>query len=257
MVMGAQKVLGFTGKNLDGFHGPMTNKVLKQYQSDEGLEVTGIFDKKTLRYMKVDLCYRVFNLVAQFEGALSKANAWGYKSIVPGDGAGWNYGILQHNRLGSMQLLKRQFGNIDGAWFRTPAGSRGQFWYFMKYIFNPSVENANLMGDESERTICMLCDARTQGGGFFPSKKPKSFADWKLDPEWVDIANRLYSEHSVKSAFLSMVLRHSCPGKMFAELYPRSGNPKYLADQLSRRRTVIYGHGVVHGSVIKMEDFLL
>jgi hypothetical protein len=253
MVMGIQGVLGL---EKDGFFGKLTDAAVRGYQGDNNLKTDGQVGQKTLSVMYNDgmsLTYRIFELIAFTEmGAVR--NAWGATSTVPGDGAGKNYGVLQVNfGYGSAQQMRDKYlpantGKSFEELMGSPVGAKAQYQYFMDKIFSRATSFATKIGDSRPRTIAMLCDAITQGGGTYPSRKPRSYRDWVLEDDYLERVKEFYEKYPVKQAFIKSIINYSSPGRMFAELYPRSGVLRFLDDQLSRRRTIFNGYGRIHGS---------
>lgn len=256
LVMGIQEVLGL---EVDGFFGPITDKAVREWQESEGLEVDGEFGLMSMAKMKdkIDYRYRILQVIAEFEGACTVKNGWAYTSVVPNDGAGTNYGVMQMNRYGSLQDVKKNYGCTGPAWFGTVAGAQGQFKYFCDRILEPSIAIAKMIGDESHRCLLVLCDARVQGGGFYPSRpRPiTNWKDWKLTEEDRKAVEKNFKDLPPKEAYVKSIKDYCCPARMFAELYPRYGNPTFLGDQLSRRRTAVCGKGEVHDDYYEMEDY--
>lgn len=257
MVMGIQ---GVVGAEKDGFFGPNTESFIRVYQGNRGLDVDGIVGENTLAVMYKDglsVTYRILEMIAYFEGAGWKANAWACTSEI-GDGAGKNYGVMQMNKFGSMQYVIKHYmpeGENFADWIGTPDGAKAQYKYFLDQVLSRATSFALKIGDTNTRTIAMLCDGIVQGGGTYPSRPPRSYSDWELGDDEEERVKVLYEDYDVREAFLKSVRGHERPGRMFAELYPRSGNPKYLDDQLSRRRTAYLGAGRVHGTYYTLVKF--
>jgi len=257
MVMGIQEVIR---ASIDGFFGSITEQKVKDYQADNGFEQTGEVDQDLLDHMFKDgmqVTYRVLEVIACFEIGF-KRQAWGATSVVPGDGAGTNYGVMQVNKYGSMQLMKKYYmpaGEDFTDWIGSINGAKAQYRYFLDRIWSGATAFAYKVGDTSPRAVALFCDAIVQGGHTMPSKAPKTWRDWQLDGNYLELVKHNYEEDTVRRAFIKSVMSYSPPGRAFAEIHPRSGNLKFLDDQLSRRRTVITGQGIVHGDRYDMDLF--
>lgn len=256
MTMGIQQVVG---AEIDGFFGSKTEGLVKQFQKSVGLKETGICDLPTLEkmYPDMDVKYRIFEVTCCFEVGTPDycKSAWGKKTKID-DGAGWNYGPMQHNKFGSLQFMKKKYGfDSPDDWYGTPAGAVGQLWYFENKILNYASEFASKIGDPSDLTILLISDAITQGGGAYPTKPPVLWDDWIYPKELIPQIQELYRKYQVRTAFDSALRLVESSGEMYAELHPRSGNKKFLSDQLARRRCAFRGKGKVHGTEYNLCDF--
>lgn len=249
LVMGIQEVIRVS---IDGDFGPITEQAVKDYQYGLGMEETGEVDQKLLDHMYkqgMQLTYRVLELIACFEVGFTR-DAWSATSIVPGDGAGRNYGVMQVNKYGSMQIMKSRYmpkGEDFESWIGSGSGAKAQYRYFLEVIWSRATAFAYKVGDTTPRAIALFCDAIVQGGNTLPSKAPKTWKDWQLDGNYLELVKKCYEEDKVKSAFVKAIRAYERPSVAFAEIHPRSGNLRFLDDQLSRRRTVASGSGIVHG----------
>ena len=217
---------------LDGLYGPKTEAALSRV---------------TIDLSQVELEFRAMEIIGLFEVGNVK-NPWYAKTVVKSEG--WkNYGIVQHNKLGSLKLLKNfaQFTDPE-EFFKTPECIPAQVQYFHCYVVKKVIE----FGFSSELDFLCKADALVQGGTLYPSRAPRSWEDWRLSEELLDATQGLYKAFSVKEAFSRACQLHPL---MFAELHPRSGHPLYLGDQLARRRCCATGVGVVHGSRYVLSDW--
>jgi len=256
MVMGIQEVIT---ADIDGFFGDKTTQGVKDFQKSRGMKVTGVVDNSTLLEMYPDMSdkYKILEVVACFEVGIPAEckNAWG-KTTTIDDNAGKNYGVLQHNRFGTLQTMRKKFGFEDpGTWYGTPEGARGQLWYFETKILSTATDFAHQIGDPSSLTIFMLCDAITQGGGIYPTKPPVLWDDWIFSKEMIARVQGEYRRYQVQQAFRSAISLFDSQAEAYAEIHPRSGVKKFLKDQLSRRRTAFRGKGKVHGTIYDLSDF--
>ncbi len=256
MVMGIQQVVG---TDIDGFFGGKTESAVSVWQKSKGLKETGIADNASLQlmYPDMDLKYKILEVIACFEVGTPDCckNAWGRTTTID-DGAGANWGVMQHNRHGSLQLMKKKFGFADPAeWYGTPEGAVGQLWYFETRVLPAATDFAYRMADPSGCTIFMLCDAIVQGGGVYPTKPPVLWDDWIFPKEMITKVQEMYRKYQVRQAFDSSISLFDSQAEAYAEIHPRSGVKKFLKDQLSRRRTAFRGNGTVHGTVYNLSDF--
>jgi hypothetical protein len=257
MTAGIQEVVR---SGIDGYFGDKTVEKVKEYQYDNGFEETGEVNQELLNHMfdnDFQLVYCVAELIAFFEVGATR-NAWTATSVVPGDGAGKNWGVVQHNRFGSLQLLKRQYmpaGADFEEWFYTTDCAKAQMKYFLEQIWARSTAFAYKVGDISPKAVALFSDAIVQGGHTLPSKAPKTWKDWQLDHNYLEFVKACYEQNPAKKAFVKAIMAHDDVARAFAELHPRSGNLRWLDDQLSRRRTVAIGEGWVHGSKYVLSDY--
>lgn len=260
ITIGLQQLL-FLG--VDGFWGEKTTDALKKYQIQRGAtgpNIDGVIGPDTMVWLVEDglsLAARILELIAYFEGAGQDKNAWANTSEID-DGAGKNYGVMQINKFGSMQTVVKRYmpaGEDFSSWIGTSGGAIAQMKYFLEMIWSKAWDMAAKLGDGNVRTVAVICDAIVQGGDCWPSSAPKSWDDWQLDPAYIPQIQSLYNKYSVKEAFWRSLRLSNEPGVMFAELHPRSGTLRWQSDQLSRRRTIVQGSGVVHGDKYNLTDF--
>ena len=93
------------GVSVDYWFGTQTEEAVKAYQRKHSLTVDGKVGPATLNCMfdsveKYDPIDQIAEVVATFEGG-SVRDAFGYTSTID-DGAGTNYGFMQHNKYGSL-----------------------------------------------------------------------------------------------------------------------------------------------------------
>lgn len=256
LTMGIQKVVG---TDSDGFFGPKTEEAVKRFQKNNNLKESGIVADETLSAMLplIEEKYKILEVICCFEvgGPDYCKSAWGKKTKID-DGAGWNYGPMQHNKFGSLQLMKKKFGfeNPD-VWYGTPAGALGQMWFFEEEILKDAKDFAEKIWSPTPRTRLLLSDAHVQGGGVYPTKPPRLWDDWPFSKDLIPKIQEIYRKYQIKQAFVSCLSLVDSGGEMYAELHPRSGVKKFLKDQLSRRRTAYHGTGVVHGEKYDLSEF--
>ena len=231
LIYGLQKLYGINP--VDGLYGPLTEAALEMVE---------------VNLSEVELEFRTLEIIGLFEVG-DCHNPWYRKTVVKSEG--WeNFGVMQLNKLGSIERLKRFTPfNDPEEFFNSPACIPAQIEYFHCVVIPRVLE----FGFNGELDFLTKCDAFIQGGTLWPSRAPRSYQDWKLGPEYLAEVQGLYRAcSSVKEAFSRAC---ALSPTMFAELHPRSGNPLYLGDQLSRRRTCATGNGVVHGSRYDLSDW--
>jgi hypothetical protein len=251
----------------DGFYGEETEENVQIYQQTRGLkpeDCDGVVGKQTLDLMVAEEMkpeFRILELISCFEVGMETHNAWAATSTIK-DNMGKNWGVMQVNGPGkegsSYETMKNRYmprGEDFDDWIGSPNGAKAQGQYFLDLIYPKAVAFAEKIGDSSLRTVAMLCDAIVQGGSTYMRQPPLSYAYWRLGDEALDKVVYNFNSMKVKDALVKKVTDYSEPGKMFAELHPRSGNPDFLKDQLSRRRAVIDGVGNIHGTKYFMEEF--
>lgn len=225
---------------IDGDFGMGTNTIVRAYQKAKGLYVEGVvgggtwavlLNEATKKGWKPDLMLCVMEVVAWYEVG-SHRNAYGMAEDDIGDGAGANYGLVQHNNYGSMRTLLNMSGRQDllkqynstdkskvnpaiKSWMGSPDGIAAQNKYFEQIIFNPSFKYVPDLGPLAEwaddatmkpyfdRLIMMLADSRVQNGGMFSSRRPfwKTLEEeYKGTPRYRELFygkrwNKLLGEH--------------------------------------------------------------
>jgi peptidoglycan hydrolase-like protein with peptidoglycan-binding domain len=294
MSMGIQLLVG---ADPDGFFGDLTETSVKEWQKTMGLEETGVVDRSVLEIMIADglsLELRILELISCFETGTTGHNAWASVSVVPGDGMGTNWGVMQVNNLaaGSAYTMKKKYmpaGENFQDWIGSPSGAKGQAQYFLDIIYPIALRFAAQQGDQSDRTLALLCDNVTQNGSplpYFPIRSESMVKDWKQDEIYLEWRKTIYKNYTgimdnrseynttehptspereaafvrkMRAAFLTCLDDADSLGiprmEAYTELNPRSGKPLFLGDQLSRRRTVYHGSGRVHGDKYFMEEF--
>lgn len=255
LVFGIQNIVGVTA---DGFFGQKTELAVKQWQSKNGLQETGVVSQKELELMlpNIELKYKILEVIACFEVGLPQytLNAWGRVTEID-DGAGKNYGVMQHNKFGSLQIMQQKYKFSDPEkFYGSVAGAAAQMWYFEEHILSKAKEFCQKYGLKTDRELLMVCDSIVQGGSALPTRSPRSWEDWRLSPNLMKEIQILYTKYPIKRAF-EEAMKLGNPGEIYAELKSRSGVPRWLSDQLSRRRTCYYGKGKVHGTNYDLESF--
>lgn len=206
MFQEAMNTIGWS-LDVDGWFGTKTGEAIKKWQADHGLEADGLVGLNTWTMIlneakdyKPSLILRVMEYVAWCEVS-STRDVYGMAENDIGDGAGANYGLVQHNNYGSMRTLLTYAGRKDllaqyngtdkskvnyaiKSWMGSPEGIEAQNKYFKRVIFDPALAYIPELGplaawpnDPSmlgwyERLVCLLCDSRVQNGSIWSSRKP-------------------------------------------------------------------------------------
>ncbi len=213
-------------KPVDGLNGPKTRAAIQEIG--------------TLDITKIKLEYRLMEIIGCFEMGPYHKNLW-YATSTIDDGAGKNYGFMQMNKFGSLQIMKKLYAYTDAdSFFSSKACIEPQIEYFKRYILDRVVK----FGFINDNDLLTKCDSLVQNGVMTPSRAPRSYEDWRLGDELLKQVKAEYAKNNFKTAFLNCLPMHE---HMYAELMPRSGVPKFISDMLSRRRCTDYGHGKVHG----------
>ncbi len=169
-----QQAMTVIGKELDddGKFGPKTTKMIKLWQEEHDLEDDGLVGLNTWTMIlnetitaggyKPSLLLRVMEYISWCEVS-STRDVYGMAEADIGDGAGANYGAVQHNSYGSMASLLRQAGrtgllakynstdksvvnqDIRG-WMKSADGVREQNKYFKRVIFDPALKYIPQLG---------------------------------------------------------------------------------------------------------------
>lgn len=147
----------------DGIFGNKTDGIIRELQRSFYLEIDGVVGKSTWtaileeaykKGFKPALKRRVQSLVCLYE--TSRNNAYGFAENDIGDGAGANYGVVQHNAMGSMVTLLKMAGRNDllniynnsdkskvnseiHDWFNTFDGIKAQDKYFDRIIWQKAM----------------------------------------------------------------------------------------------------------------------
>lgn len=130
------------------------------------------------------------SIIALFENSSTK-DGYGFAENDIGDGAGANYGILQHNKLGSMVTLLKMAGeyklltvynstnkNIVNKdikyWMNSPNGRYYQNKYFQEKIIQPAAAELGRICtvEPTPLSLGLFCDSMTQNGTQFSNRKP-------------------------------------------------------------------------------------
>lgn len=211
LLQGALVQCGYDPKGVDGDFGSGCDAAVKLFQTEKGLLSDGIVGKGTwtalLRQARLagfepDLHRRVQSLVAWFE-VDGFQNAYGQAEPDIGDHAGANYGVLQHNSLGSLVTVLKMGGRKDLAdsyqamkdksgvypavqeWMGSSKGRAAQNRYFDEKVWKRAEDqlatipefrkwqNDALLHRYWERAMVLAVDTVTQNGGLWSgSRKP-------------------------------------------------------------------------------------
>jgi hypothetical protein len=139
---------------------------------------------------KLDPYKWIHQLIGLFENSMTK-DGYGFAENDIGDMAGWNGGILQHNRLGSMETLLILAGRKDllkvynnsnkyvinytiKDWLGSKEGIDTQNKYFEKYIIKKAKKELSMISglELSVRSLGMYCDSSVQNGTMYSYRKP-------------------------------------------------------------------------------------
>jgi len=209
------KTIGYE-LNSDGAVGTTTEFIFKAEQSKLGFSKPdgdwggGTWTKFLEKYSDVEFNIDPIRLVHEMIAypETSSRNAYGFGENDIGDGAGANYGVLQHNRLGSMKILLKMAGKNHlytiycntnqykpdptiKEWFNSPDGRYWQNEYFKQIIWDRSVNQINLINLKftdpllNLRLLGLYCDTQTQNGTMYssnigPIAKPDSSINSEL-----------------------------------------------------------------------------
>jgi hypothetical protein len=280
LTMFAQEVLEL---NSDGFFGGITEQAVFAFQEENKTDnpeskPDGIIGNFTLQKMidtgKGNPLLRIMELISLMEVDTCN-NAWKATSVVEGDGGGTNYGPLQLNRgHGSVQTYCKNYlpaGQVFEEFYCTSAGAKKMFQYMLDFLVNPARHFLQDFNEPEESvTIGLVIDGATQGGAPYPSHPVRTESmskNWKegvIFEEWRNYILSVYSgiayseSSKVKVAFTQSMNKAKELGidfkTAYAELHPRSGDPQWLADQLSRRRMWSTGSSVIHGITISLSN---
>lgn len=269
--------------NPDGFFGGLTEKAVFDFQekfSDGSPNskpdgIVGNFTfQKILDTGKGNPLLRIMELISLMEVGTCN-NAWKATSVVDGDGGGLNYGPLQLNRgHGSVQTFCKNYlppGVIFEDFYCSSAGAKAMFQYMLDFLVHPAKHFLQDFNESEEPvTIGLVIDGATQGGAPYPAHpvRPESMSKYWPDgsefEEWREFILSVYSgigyseSSKVKIAFTKAMNKAKELGidfkTSYAELHPRSGDPQWLGDQLSRRRMWSTGSSVIHGITISLSN---
>ena len=214
ILQGMLKTVGYE-IGVDGSVGNLTEHILKQAQKDlnfknpDGDWGRGSWTRFLEKYKDVDFKINPIRLVHEMIAypETSSKNSYGFGEKDIGDGAGANYGVLQHNKLGSMKTLLKMAGKNHlytlycntnkykvnetiKDWFGTKEGRDWQNKYFKEKIWDRAIQQINLIDlkfDEpllNLRLIGLYCDTQTQNGTMYsPSKGPFAKPDSNINSE--------------------------------------------------------------------------
>ncbi len=195
----------------DSIFGSKTLAFTNRFQNEKSLDNDGKVGKEvwtTLLNLVVDgeldfyglfpLSQRVASLICLFETG-HKKDAYGFSEDDIGDGAGANYGVLQHNSLGSMKRLLSMTGRKDllkeyestdkskvneniAYWMGTVEGISAQETYFNEVICKKARLELEEIGIDDgiyhdldagfyEKAFAFACDTITQNGTLFSNRR--------------------------------------------------------------------------------------
>jgi hypothetical protein len=280
LTMFAQQALGIGS---DGFFGGKTEQAVFAFQElnktdNPDSKPDGIIGNFTLQKLidtgKGNPLLQIMELVSLMEvGTCS--NAWKATSTVDGDGGGLNYGPLQLNRgHGSVQTFCAHYlpkGMSFEDFYCTSSGANAMFQYMLEFLVAPARRFLQDFNEtEDPVTIGLVIDGATQGGAPYPSHPVRQesmeryWPEGQIFEEWREYILSVYSGISysasdkVKVAFTLSMNKAKELGigfrKAYSELHPRSGDPDFLYDQLSRRRMWSDGSSKIHGITISLSN---
>jgi hypothetical protein len=233
---------------------PLIYGVQEAYQINP---VDGLYGQKTkvaiqeigqIDIKKIKLEYLIMEIIGCFEMGPFHKNLF-YATSTIDDNAGKNYGFLQMNKFGSLQIMKKLYNYIDvDEFFSSPECIEPQIEYFKRYVLDRVIK----FGFVNDNDLLTKCDSLVQNGVMTPSRAPRSYDDWQLGDELLKQVKNEYAKNNHTTAFLNCLPMHE---HMYAELMPRSGVPKFIPDMLSRRRCTSYGTGKVHGHYYDLSLF--
>ena len=268
MVMGIQTILNI---DADGFFGPVTDQAVRLYQELYDLDIDGIVGPATFAHMspKIHPRFKIFECICEMEIG-GKNNAWAVKGQIS-DNMGMNYGPLQINvKGGSVGDYTHFYMPKDAVfldYYKTPEGAKAMLAYFEAIHYRAAVrfcESNDI--NMSAYLIGCLCDCQVQGGSITPTRapRPENWLYWPTAEGWPEFGQYIKSQYDKDDlTFAGLYTRCLKKAKDFgiatvsaiAELHPLSGNPKYLADQLARRRLWSNGKSAVHGDLMRLRDY--
>ena len=200
----------------DGRFGAKTEFAVLCFQRGAGLGDDGEVGKGTwtrlLRSAKgyaPPLSRCCHSLVAYYETG-NHQDAYGTAEADIGDNAGANYGVLQHNSFGSVNIILNMAGRSDllklynttdksvpnpdvKAWFGEREGREAQNRYFLDIIWKRALQMVDgipfiaawrgnkLLNPFYERACMMMVDNMTQNGGLWSEKRKPFWASLTAD----------------------------------------------------------------------------
>jgi len=230
MLQAALEKVGIHAGGIDGDFGPGCDKGVRAFQGVAGLRVDGEVGKGTWSVLlrqayqkgfKPDLKRCCQELISWFE-VDGVQNTYGQAEPDIGDGAGANYGLLQHNRHGSLVHVLKLGGREDLAKLYTAtkdksvvipeikefmgssAGRNAQNCYFLKVVWRLAMrqlktlpelagwENHPYLHRYYERAAMMMCDTVTQNGSLWSSDRKPFWKSLTEDEANVDKYRELY-----------------------------------------------------------------
>jgi hypothetical protein len=217
--------MGFNVGTIDGIIGTKGDSCIRELQKMLEIKVDGLFGKNSWtaffrenpNYLIKDPVKLLQSITCGYEtGAL---NAYGFAENDIGDNAGANYGVLQHNRLGSMKSLLKMAGRDDllseynstdkykvnstiASWMGSSSGIKYQDKYFIKNIYNPALKQLSYLDLQFDNSILQLrliglfTDTITQNGGMYSTYKGPVAVPGNYDEELYkgDSWNYLFGE---------------------------------------------------------------
>ena len=199
-----QNALKFINYDLqsDGNCGSITTQFIKDLQEQLNIKTDGKWGNDTWRkYLdknsfQINPITWIHQIIGLFENSTT-IDGYGFAENDIGDSAGANYGILQHNKLGSMKTLLKLANRPDllniynstnknivnheiKKWFGSALGRFYQNKYFNKYIIDSALDELSQIKsvEKTPLSLGLFCDSRTQNGTQFSNRKP-FFADKK------------------------------------------------------------------------------
>jgi len=208
MFQEAAALAGYDVGKADGWAGKRTDAAIRKLQADARLTVDGVAGGATwaallerVRGWRAPLLRRMHALIAWFETSNTR-DAFGISEPDIGDGAGANYGVLQHNRHGSLVTVLTLGGRKDlvdlynasnksiplaevAEWMGSGEGIKAQCRYFDELVVGryAAAEVSTLCGPEGpgrwfalgsparERFELLAVDSMVQNGGLWSTKR--------------------------------------------------------------------------------------
>ena len=196
------KDLNYNVGPIDGIAGGKVEETILEIQAEVQVKDDGKFGKSSWtlfleKYSNIRITNPITLLQTITCGYETGAkDAYGFAQNDIGDNAGANYGVVQHNRLGSMATLltlAKEYSLLENYnhtnkyivnpdiknWMGSSKGIEYQNIYFKKYIFNPAKRELDLLdftfpqADLNFRLMGLFTDSLTQNGGMYSTyKKP-------------------------------------------------------------------------------------